>query len=132
MVRAVPQKDLRPGYTVVYPNRYKSSSKMTVLSFDVSGIPSGSSVSTFTFSLTVDSSPTATSFGTVNAPIVACLPTRSWPAVLGGDYTNRPTVDCSKKVPAAVNGSTYTFKIPAIAQSWLDDQNLDAEPIRSK
>lgn len=31
MVRDVAQKDLRPGYTVVYPNRYKSSSKMMKL-----------------------------------------------------------------------------------------------------
>jgi hypothetical protein len=31
MVRNVPQKDVRPGYTVVYPNRYKTSSKLMKL-----------------------------------------------------------------------------------------------------
>jgi hypothetical protein len=117
----VPDGDLAVAYT---GNSDKSSSKLALLSFDVSNLTTGSSVSTFTFSLVVDGAPTATSFGTVGAPVVACLPTRGWPAELGGDYTNAPSVDCSRKVAADVNGSTYTFKVPAIAQTWVDDQNL--------
>ena len=117
----VPDGDLAVAYT---GNSDKSSSKMTALSFDVSNVTPGSSVSTFTFSLTLDASPTATSYDTVGAAIVACLPTRAWPAVLAGDYTNQPTVDCAHKVAPEVSGSTYTFKIPAIAQTWVDDQNL--------
>ena len=117
----VPDGDLAVAYTA---DSNKSSSKMTALSFDVSGVAPGASVSAFTFSLSLDSSPAATSFDATSANIVACLPTRSWPAQMGGDYTNQPTVDCSKKVTPVVNGSTYTFKIPAIAQTWVDDQNL--------
>ena len=117
----VPDGDLAVAYT---GNSDKSSSKMTALSFDVSSVPTGSTVSSFTFSLTLDSAPSATSFNTAAAPVVACAPTRSWPAVLGGDFTNEPTVDCAHKVTPTVNGSTYTFKIPAIAQTWVDDQNL--------
>jgi hypothetical protein len=117
----VPDGDLAVSYA---GNSNKSSSKMTALSFDVSGVAPGASVSAFTFSLTLDSSPAATTFDAAGAAVVACLPTRSWPAQLGGDYTNQPTVDCSKKVTPTVDGSTYTFKIPAIAQTWIDDQNL--------
>jgi hypothetical protein len=117
----VPDGDLAVAYT---GNSDKSSSKMLALSFDMSSLPSGSSVSAFSFSLTLDSAPGATSFDTQGAAVVACLPTRSWPAQMGGDYTNQPGVDCRQKVTPDVNGNTYTFKIPAIAQTWLDDQNL--------
>ena len=117
----VPDGDLAVAYT---GSSDKSSSKMSALSFDVSNLTPGAAVDGFTFSLTLDSAPTATSFGTVGAAVVACLPTRAWPAQLAGDYTNQPTVDCAKKVVPEVNGSTYTFKIPAIAQTWADDQNL--------
>ena len=117
----VPDGDLAVAYT---GSSTKSSSKMTALSFDVSNLTPGATVSAFTFSLTLDSSSGATSFDTVDAAVVACLPTRAWPAQLAGDYTNQPTVDCAKKVAPEVNGSPYTFKIPAIAQTWVDDQNL--------
>ena len=117
----VPDGDLAVAYT---GNADKSSSKMTALSFDVSAVPAGSSIETFTFSLALDSAPTATSFDAASAAIVACRPTRSWPAAFGGDYTDQPTVSCDQKVAPTVNGGTYTFKIPAIAQTWVDDQNL--------
>ena len=117
----VPDGDVAVAYT---GNADKSSSKMTALSFDVSSVTSGSSVEAFTFSLVLDSAPAATSFDAASAAIVACQPTRSWPAVLGGDYTDQPTVSCAHKVTPTVSGSAYTFKIPAIAQGWVDDQNL--------
>src|SRR3954447_14790287 len=117
----VPDGDLAVAYT---GNADKSSSKMTALSFDMSAVPAGSTIDAFTFSLTIDPAPTATSFDAQSAAVVACPPTRSWPAVLGGDYTDQPTVACTHKVTPTVAGSTYTFKIPAIAQSWVDDQNL--------
>src|SRR3954452_10574688 len=117
----VPDGDLAVAYT---GNADKSSSKMTALSFDMSAVPSGSTIDAFTFSLTIDPAPTATSFDAQSAAVVACPPTRSWPAVLGGDYTDQPTVACTHKVTPTVAGSTYTFKIPAIAQGWVDDQNL--------
>jgi hypothetical protein len=117
----VPEGDLAVAYT---GNADKSPSKMTALSFAIGDVAPGSSVQQFSFSLTLDPQPTATSFNTVEAAVVACLPTRLWPAELHGDYTDEPTVDCSKKVAPTVTGSTYTFKIPALAQTWVDDQNL--------
>ncbi|MBV9099056.1 MAG: hypothetical protein JO079_13460, partial [Frankiaceae bacterium] len=61
-----------------------------------------------------------------DAAVVACLPTRGWPATLpkGGDYTDEPTYDCGTAVKPTVAGNVYTFAIPTIAQSWVDDQNL--------
>jgi len=117
----VPDGDLAVAFTSPGGT---SSSKMTALSWDVGTVPAGSTVSAFTFSLTLDSSPAATSFGTQDATIDACQPTRAWPAQMPGDYSNEPSVNCANKVAAKVDGSTYTFSIPVIAQSWIDDQNL--------
>lgn len=116
----VPDGDLAVAST----NSDGTSSKVTMLSFDVSAIPHGSTINAFTFSLTLDGTPGATSFDTQGAAVVACQPTRLWPAKMAGDINDAPSVDCSTKVKPVVDGSTYTFKVPTIAQSWLDDQNL--------
>jgi hypothetical protein len=116
----VPDGDLAVAST----NSDGSSSKLTVLSFDVSSIPHGSTISAFTFTLTLDGQPGATSFAQQAASVVACQPTRGWPAVMPGNMDDAPSVDCAAKVKPIVSGSTYTFKVPAIAQSWIDDQNL--------
>jgi hypothetical protein len=117
----VPDGDLAVAYT---GNADKSPSKMTALSFDTSSLTPGSIVNEFTFSVTLDTSSSATTFNSQEGTVVACQPTRLWPAQMPGDYTNEPTYDCGKKIPAVVNGNVYTFKIPTIAQSWVDDQNL--------
>lgn len=116
----VPDGDLAVAHT----SSDGSSSKMTALAFDVSGLTPGSIVNSFTFSVTVDSSPQAVNSSAAAAPVVACLPTRLWPATLGGDYTDEPAVDCSNKVKPKIDGSTYTFDITSFAQSWVDDQNF--------
>src|SRR4051794_25961618 len=114
----VPEGDLAVAHT----GNDATSSKMTVLAFDIGTIAPGSFVDKFTFSVTVDSDPQATN--TPKPAVVACLPTRLWPATMGGDVTDEPTVDCSTKVAPKVDGNTYTFQIPQIAQRWVDDQNL--------
>src|SRR3954464_14466338 len=114
----VPEGDLAVAHT----GNDATSSKMAVLAFDIGTISPGSFVDKFTFSVTVDSDPQATN--TPNPAVVACLPTRLWPATMAGDYTDEPTVDCSTKVAPKVDGNTYTFQIPQIAQRWIDDQNL--------
>ena len=116
----VPDGDLAVAHT----SSDGSSSKMTALAFDIGALKPGSIVNSFTFSVTVDSNPQAVNTGAAAAPIVACLPTRLWPAALGGDYTDEPAVDCSTKVTPKVDGSTYTFDITSIAQDWVDDQNV--------
>src|SRR3954468_13295271 len=114
----VPEGDLAVAHT----GNDATSSKMAVLAFDIGTISPGSFVDKFTFSVTVDSDPQATN--TPNPAVVACLPTRLWPATMASDYTDEPTVDCSTKVAPKVDGNTYTFQIPQIAQRWIDDQNL--------
>jgi hypothetical protein len=116
----VPDGDLAVAHT----SNDGSSSKMSALAFDIGALPPGSIVNSFRFSVSVDSSPQAVNTGAAGPPIVACLPTRLWPAALGGDYTDEPAVDCSTKVKPKVDGSTYTFDITAFAQRWVDDQNL--------
>jgi hypothetical protein len=97
---------------------------MTALAFDIGTLTPGTFVNSFTFSVTVDSSTQAGNVGTGAQPVVACLPTQLWSPAVGGDYTGEPAVDCSTKVKPKVKGSTYTFEIPAIAQDWVDDQNV--------
>lgn len=111
-------------FAVAHTSNDASSSKMTALAFDIGTPAPGSFINTFTFSVTVDSSSQATNIGTGAQPIVACLPTQLWSPAVGGDYTGEPAVDCSTKVKPKVKGSTYTFEIPAIAQDWVDDQNV--------
>ena len=114
----VPDGDL----AVAHSSSDGSSSKMTALAFDIGTLTPGTLISKFTFSVTVDSDPQAVN--STNPAVVACLPTRLWPATLGGDYTDEPAVDCSTKVKPKVDGSTYTFDISQMAQRWVDDQNL--------
>jgi len=114
----VPDGDL----AVAHSSNDGSSSKMPALAFDLGAVKPGSIVDKFTFSVTVDSDPQAAN--TPNPAVVACLPTRLWPAALGGDYTDEPAVDCSTKVAPKIDGSTYTFEITQFAQQWLDDQNF--------
>jgi hypothetical protein len=123
----VPDGDLAVAYTGAQDaSGDKTPAKMTVLAFDTSALPPGTSVQSFTFSLTLDTQPTATNFAQQDATIVACLPTRGWPATApkGGDYTDEPTYDCASAVKPTVSGNVYTFAIPNIAQTWVDDQNL--------
>lgn len=116
----VPDGDLAVAHT----SNDGSSSKMAALAFDIGTLTPGSIVNSFTFSVTLDNSPQAVNSGASSPPVVACLPTRLWPAEMGGDYTDEPAVDCSTKVKPKVDGNTYTFDITSIAQRWVDDQNL--------
>jgi hypothetical protein len=115
----VPAGDLAVAHT----SPDASSSKMSVVGFDLgAAAAAGTTINEFTVALTLDSDPQAANAGTPT--IVACLPTRLWAAADGGDYTDEPPVDCGQRAKPKVDGSTYTFDITAIAQNWVDDQNI--------
>ena len=117
----VPSGDLAVANT----NNDGSSSKMTALAFSLGAAAKPhTTITAFTFAVTLDTSPSAGNVGAASAPVVACLPTRLWAPAQGGDYTNEPTVDCSTKIKPTIKGNTFTFAIPAIAQDWVDDQNV--------
>ena len=99
-----------------------SSSKLAVLAFGVDQLKAGATVTSFTLSLDLDSA--GTNVNSTAAPVVACLPTRLWPAQQGSDISNAPPTDCSSKAVAKVKGSTYTFDITDIAQQWVGADNL--------
>ena len=99
-----------------------SSSKQTAVAFQVGALKPGATVDSFSLSLTLDSA--GSNINASAAPVVACLPTRLWPAKEGADITDAPPTDCSTKVPAKVKGSTYTFSIAGIAQQWVGDVNV--------
>jgi hypothetical protein len=99
-----------------------SSSKTTVLAFQLAAVPVGSTIDKFTVTLTLDSA--GTNLNAATAPVVACLPTRLWSAVDGGSFKDAPPVNCTDKAKVEIDGDTYTFDITGIAQSWLADTNL--------
>jgi hypothetical protein len=114
----VPKGDLGIAHT----STDDSSSKLAVVAFQVGALKTGATVDSFKLSLTLDSS--GTNVGPSPAPIVACLPTRLWPAGEGGDISNAPPTDCSSQAKPKVSGSTYTFDISGIAQQWVGSDNL--------
>ena len=114
----VPEGDLAVANT----SKDGSSSKTTVLAFQLAAVPAGSTIDKFTVTLTLD--PAGTNLNAAAAPILACLPTRLWPAVDGGSYKDAPPVNCSDKAKVEIDGEAYTFDITDIAQSWLADSNL--------
>jgi hypothetical protein len=116
----VPEGD----FAVANTNSDGSSSKLTVLAFDIGSVKPGTTIDDFTLTLTLDTSPEATSINTAAASPVACLPTRAWPVGDPGPMADAPAVNCSAKVAPKVDGNSYTFKIADLAQSWVDDQNL--------
>ena len=116
----VPEGDLAVAHT----SNDSSSSKMSVIAFTVDALKTGATVQDFTFSVTLDNGTGTANINASGAAIVACLPTRLWSPVEGGDYTDQPPVNCEDKVAAKIDGDTFTFAIPEIAQSWVDDQNL--------
>jgi hypothetical protein len=99
-----------------------SSSKQTALAFQVGALKAGATVTKFTLSLDIDAS--GTNVNADEAPIVACLPTRLWPAKAGASYTDAPPTDCATKATPKVDGDTYTFEISGIAQQWVGEANV--------
>jgi hypothetical protein len=101
-----------------------ASSKETLLQFSLPSGAASSTVTAFTFSISLDPSSTAPQAGARGAPIVACLPTRAWSSGEGQDSSNQPPVECSHAVAGVWKGDTVTFSIARLAQSWVDDVNL--------
>ncbi len=115
----VPEGDLAVAHT----SNDGTSSKITVVSFNIAALDKTDTIASFEVTLTLDGPPAA-SFNASDAPIIACLPTRQWSPADGGDYTDAPPVNCLAKVEPKVKGDTYTFDITTLAQSWVADQNL--------
>ncbi|HEX4655327.1 MAG TPA: hypothetical protein VH274_06270 [Mycobacteriales bacterium] len=101
-----------------------SSSKMTTVAFQVGTLKAGATVDSFTLALTLDTGGGATNVNSSAAPVVACLPTRLWPAKEGGSANDEPPTDCSAKAVPKIDGDTYTFAISDIAQQWVGDVNV--------
>ena len=117
----VPDGDLAVAAT----NSDGSSSKLSVLAFDLGkAAKAGSTITTFTFSATLDKGPGAANVNASSAPVVACLVTRGWAPAQGGDYSDAPATDCATKVKPTIKGDTFTFEVPAIAQEWVGSSNL--------
>ncbi|HEX4863190.1 MAG TPA: DNRLRE domain-containing protein [Acidimicrobiales bacterium] len=115
----VPAGDL----AVSGPEQQGNAPKETYLEFDVSSIPSGSTISSFKISIPVDpSAQYLVPAGTVPT-IIACTPQVSWSGDPGPQPpTQKPTDHCdpaAPKVTTSDSGKTYTVDITSIANSWV-------------
>lgn len=121
----VPDGDL----PVASLNGQGARSKVSVLAFGLPDAGAGTSVSDFSVTLKVDAS--ATNIQLEPPKLVAGLCLRDWMNGKGGDQdtVNAPPVDETGLVPGtwSADGTSITFKAPAIAQSWFDDQNFGLE-----
>lgn len=99
----------------------------TYLSFDMSSVPAGSTITSFVLSLPVDAG--GVNANPAGASIVACAPKTAWS---GGEaaaaYGGKPADACdvhSPKLAAADGGKRYTVDIAAIAQQWVKPHALN-------
>ena len=99
-------------------------SKETYLAFDLSAIDPASSITSFSFTLTLDG---AAQLKTTPPVLIACSPVRTWSNGEGTTWFDKPTDDCSTAIAATgkpdTAKGTYTFDIPSMAQSWLGGVN---------
>lgn len=115
----VPAGDL----AVAGPEQSGQPSKESYLEFDVSAIPSGSTITSFTITLPVD--PNGTNLAPIGsqAPIVACTPTSNWSGGPGAQsFSGKPKDTCATSAPKVTTrngGKTYTADIASIAQQWM-------------
>ncbi|MHB1712403.1 MAG: DNRLRE domain-containing protein, partial [Acidimicrobiales bacterium] len=115
----VPAGDL----AVAGPQQNGQPSKESYLEFDVSAIPAGSTITSFTISLPVD--PNGTNFAPIGsqAPIVACTPTNNWSEGPGAQsFSGKPKDRCATSAPKVTTrngGKIYTADIAPIAQQWV-------------
>jgi hypothetical protein len=120
----VPKGDLAVAYTGGTTSDSTQPSKETYLAFDLSAIDPASSVTSFSFTLTLDG---AAQLKTTPPALIACSPVRTWSNGDGTSWFDKPTDDCSTAVAAPgkvdTKTGTYTFDIPSLAQSWLAGVN---------
>jgi hypothetical protein len=117
----VPKGDLSVAYTGGTTSDSTQPSKETYLAFDLSGIDPTASITSFTFTLTLDG---AAQLKTAAPALIACAPVRTWSNGEGTSWFDKPTDDCSTAIAAEgkpdATAGTYTFAVPSMAQHWLD------------
>ena len=115
----VPSGDLAVGG----PEQQGQATAETYLEFDVSAIPTGSTISSFKVSLPVDpSAQNLVPAGTV-PPIVACAPEETWSGAPGPQpFGQKPSEHCDSSAPKVTSsdgGKTYTVDVASIAGEWV-------------
>ena len=132
----VPAMDLGVGYRQGEPATAPGAvtvpaeaDKVTMLGFDLSALPPGSTVGTFTIAVPVDTGDAA-SMALVTSPgaplLVACRVGRSFDSGQGPTgFGNKPQTNCSGATPVQYDPATmsYRFDITQLAQTWVDDVN---------
>ncbi|HMC40616.1 MAG TPA: hypothetical protein VKI19_13195, partial [Acidimicrobiales bacterium] len=116
---SVPSGDL----AVAGPDVNSQPEAETYLSFDLSAVPAGSTVTSFVVELPAD--PKASQFtpSGVAAPIVACAPEGSWKARPGPQpFSAKPAESCAPDAPRLLStsgGKAYKVDVATIAQQWV-------------
>jgi hypothetical protein len=120
----VPSGDLSVAYTGGTTSDQTQPSKETYLAFDLSGIDPLATVSSFTFTLTLDGPAQIKATPPV---LIACAPVRTWSNGEGTSWFDKPVDDCTTAIAAEgkpdAKAGTYTFAIPSLAQKWVAGTN---------
>lgn len=115
---AVPSGDL----AVSGPDANGQPPAETYLRFDLTGVPAGSTITSLSLQLPVDSSSTFAPVGTA-APMVVCTPEASWSASTEPQpFSQKPAESCAVQAPllkSTSNGQAYKVDIASIAQAWV-------------
>ena len=115
---AVPSGDL----AVSGPTANGQPPAETFLRFDLTGIPTGATITSLVLKLPVDSSSTFAPIGTA-APVVVCTPQASWSTSADPQpFSQKPAEMCAVDAPllkSVSSGQDYQVDIASIAQPWV-------------
>jgi hypothetical protein len=133
----VPSGDLSVAFTGGSILDATQPSKETYLAFDLSGIDPAATVTSFTFTVTLDGPAQVKSTPPV---LIACAPVREWNNGSATPWAQKPIDDCSTAIAATgkfdTKTSSYSFAIPSLAQSWLGGVNTGVairhDPVKQK
>jgi hypothetical protein len=120
----VPTGDL----AVAGPTTKQGADKESYVEFDLSAIPAGATLSSFTITIPLDQKARQGFVPGPLPPVVACAVTTSWVGGTGAaSFSGKPADDCSQPIPGtpATGGKAYSFSITSIAQRWLGPDGIN-------
>lgn len=120
----VPAGDL----AVAGPTNKQGADKESYVAFDLSAIPRGSTVTSFTLTVPLDQHAHQGFLPGQLPKVVACAVVTSWaPGDGAASFNGKPQDDCTAPVVGtpAKGGNAYSFSIARIAQAWVDTDGIN-------
>ncbi len=102
------------------------SDKETYLSWDLTTVPLDATITSFTFSVPMNTDPSAPQLDALGPLIQACSPKGGWGADEGAAYSIKPENDCSEPQIGVFDEATKSFKfdVTDYAKNWITLDNF--------